>query len=82
MDNYPNPFSRSTTIPFELSRPMHVKLTVLDIVGRTVAELLDGKLSSGRHQVSWHTQGVATGLYFYRLEAEREFQTGAMVHGQ
>ena len=74
--NYPNPFAARTTIGFSLDRPTAVTLRVYDMLGRTVATLVDdARYPAGSHTVEWN--GVATsgrrlssGTYFYRLEAD------------
>jgi hypothetical protein len=67
----PNPFSRSTTLAFTLARTDFVSLTVHDLQGRTVATLLQGPKPSGRHEVVFHADGLASGEYFVRLQTSR-----------
>ena len=72
--NYPNPFSPPTTIAFSLEQPRLVRLTVYDVGGRMVRELVDGHVQSGRHSVTWDGndtggRSMASGTYFCRLEA-------------
>jgi len=66
--NYPNPFNPSTSIQFSLPSQSTVTLEVLDVLGRTVATLMDGPLGAGSHQVRWDAE-VASGVYFARLSA-------------
>ncbi len=67
--NYPNPFNPSTTIHFDLSKSSHVNLRVYDATGREVATLVNERLASGSYQTKWDGAGLASGVYFYRLEA-------------
>jgi hypothetical protein len=70
--NYPNPFSArgaSTNISFSLPVAAEVKLQVLDILGNEVATLINGRLAAGPHQVTFTPQQLASGVYFYRLQA-------------
>ncbi len=72
--NYPNPFNPTTTISFALPDTRRVKLAVYGIDGRRIAVLVDGTLPAGRHEVVWtgrddRGQPVATGAYFFRMEA-------------
>ncbi len=74
--NYPNPFrpNTDTEITFTLEDAGHAKLQVYDILGRRVATLVDGERSAGPSTVKWDGanedgQRVASGTYFYRLEA-------------
>lgn len=75
LQNYPNPFNPKTNIHYELPSDSEVTLTIFDITGRLVTELESGFREAGRHTVSWngrdrHHRPVATGLYFYKLEAK------------
>ncbi len=67
--NYPNPFSRSTTIPYHLASTADVELTIFDAIGRRVAVLVDAQQSGGSHRVTWDTTLMPSGAYFYRLKA-------------
>ncbi|MCX6835053.1 MAG: S8 family serine peptidase [candidate division Zixibacteria bacterium] len=74
--NYPNPFNPTTTIDFELPVSGNVQLRVFNMLGQTVRELQSGWLTAGTHQVEWDGlsdsgQDVASGVYFYRLTAEK-----------
>lgn len=71
--NYPNPFRETTTIAYTVVQPGPVNITVYDLLGRTVATLVDAPQPIGQHQVSWdgrnaHGQPLAAGTYFYRLQ--------------
>jgi hypothetical protein len=72
--NYPNPFNPSTEIRFGLPQQSDVTLTVFNIVGQIVATPVQGVRGAGYHNVVWDGTGesgsrVASGVYFYRLEA-------------
>jgi hypothetical protein len=67
--NYPNPFNPTTVILYDVPERSHVTLTVYDILGRTVAKLVDETQSAGRHNVVFNAKGLATGVYLYRLQA-------------
>jgi hypothetical protein len=68
--NYPNPFNPSTTINFNLPKTSKVTLKVFNILGKEVATLVSDKLSAGSHSYQWsQTEGMASGIYLYRLEA-------------
>lgn len=70
--NYPNPFNPVTTIPFELSESGSITLRVFDINGRLVRILAQGNHSAGAHQVRFDAEGLASGVYFVRLETSRD----------
>jgi hypothetical protein len=67
--NYPNPFNPTTTIAFELPRDSKVSLRVFDTRGRLVERVLDEVRPAGRHTVTFDGRGLASGLYFYRIDA-------------
>lgn len=72
--NRPNPFNPVTGIAFSLERPSRAVLRIFDTAGREVRTLVDGDLPAGPHSVSWdgrngRGEAVASGIYFYRLEA-------------
>ena len=69
LPNYPNPFVGVTLIPFSLAESAHVRLTVLDLLGRTVETLLDAVMSAGHHYVSFDGAALAPSLYYYRIQA-------------
>ncbi len=71
--NYPNPFNPETEIMYEVSTPEHVRILVFDLLGREIRTLLDRKQNIGVHSVTWDGKndrgaGVASGVYFYRME--------------
>jgi hypothetical protein len=77
--NYPNPFNPATRISFSLPRESRARLTVIDQAGRTVAVLTDGRQSAGLHEIQFDASGLASGTYFYRLEADGSSLTRRMV---
>ncbi len=78
--NYPNPFSTVTTIPFVLPFQDEVSLVIFDMLGREVAKVIDDvSLQSGRHAYTIDASQLAPGVYFYRLEAGEVTQTYQMI---
>jgi hypothetical protein len=67
--NYPNPFNPETEISFDLVENGLVNLAVYDLLGRNVATILDANLSAGHHRITFRSQDLPSGLYFYRLTA-------------
>jgi hypothetical protein len=67
--NYPNPFNPSTRIDFSLGKATNVKLTVYNILGQKVSTLVDNRMDAGLHTVTFDGKILASGVYFYRLEA-------------
>jgi hypothetical protein len=77
--NFPNPFNPVTTILFDLPSAAWVRLSVYDILGRTVAELLNEETEAGSHLVRFNAEGLASGTYLYRLEAGEFVETRKLV---
>jgi len=80
----PNPFGRSTRIRFALPAAERIRLTVHDLLGRTVATLAEGELAAGRHAVEWngrHARGtlMPSGVYWVRLSGETGVVTRKIV---
>ncbi|MCB2229730.1 T9SS type A sorting domain-containing protein [bacterium] len=68
--NYPNPFNPSTTISFSLPEAAHVTLTIYNTLGQEVDRLIDDVRSAGGYEIEWRAENrLASGVYFYRLEA-------------
>lgn len=72
--NYPNPFNPTTTIRFGLPVASTVTMRIYNLLGQQIATLLSGQFAAGVHQTIWDgrdSQGrlIASGVYFYRLEA-------------
>jgi hypothetical protein len=67
--NFPNPFNPETVIKFQLPKDSHVKLTVYDILGKNIATLVNEKKSAGYYDVQFNSSGLASGMYFYKIEA-------------
>lgn len=73
--NFPNPYSEETTVPFTLTNPSKVQLEIFDLAGRKVAEMNDANLGSGDHtwRINTKTLGIPTGNYIYQLQVENEY---------
>ncbi len=79
LSNYPNPFNPYTTISFELNteNTERTELTIYNLKGQKVIQLLNDQLSAGKHSIYWNgmdsnNKPVATGIYFYKLYAGKE----------
>ncbi|MCH8962493.1 MAG: T9SS type A sorting domain-containing protein, partial [Bacteroidetes bacterium] len=78
--NYPNPFTLSTTIRYRVPRTASVTLTVHDVLGRTVATLVDGQQAPGEHVAAFEAAALPNGVYLYRLQAEGRVINKTMIH--
>lgn len=67
--NYPNPFNPTTRIHYELPQDALVHLVVYDILGREVKTLVNETKIAGRYNVNFSTEGQASGVYFYSIQA-------------
>jgi len=67
--NYPNPFNPTTTFNYDIAKASVVKLEVFDVLGRKVAELVNGRKSPGSYSVRFDAGNLSSGLYIYRLQA-------------
>lgn len=77
--NYPNPFNPSTNIKFNLPKESKVKLTIYDAIGKEIAVLVDSRMTAGAHIVQWNAANLASGVYFYRVEADNFKMTNKML---
>ncbi len=82
--NYPNPFNPTTQIRYSLAHLTNVRLDVYNILGQHVATLVNGRQSSGIHEIQWNGRdasgaGVSSGVYIYRLQAGDFIQTRKML---
>jgi len=66
--NYPNPFNSTTHINYSIASAGVVILKIYNIRGQEVKTLVNGYQNSGEHNVSWTTEGLASGIYLYRLK--------------
>ncbi|MCH8033756.1 MAG: T9SS type A sorting domain-containing protein [Bacteroidetes bacterium] len=67
--NYPNPFNPVTKIKFSLAADSKVNLTVFDVLGQEVANLIRGNLAAGSHEIDFNASNINSGVYFYRIDA-------------
>jgi hypothetical protein len=82
--NYPNPFNAGTVISFALPEASHVKVSVFNVLGQTVRVLADEEMAAGMQRVSWdgrddNGSAAASGVYFYRITANRFTDTKKMT---
>jgi hypothetical protein len=76
--NYPNPFNPTTSINFDLPHSSKVNIKIFNVLGEEVTTLVNRNLSPGKYQYNWNANGLASGLYFYRMETEEFVETRKM----
>lgn len=77
--NYPNPFNPVTHIQYTLKEAAPVSLTVFNVIGQKVHRLEDSQKPAGTYIISWNADGMAGGIYYYRLKAGDEVITRKMT---
>ena len=82
--NYPNPFNPSTKISYQLGRGEFVKLSIFDLNGNLIKNILNNKVNAGRGHVYWDGknelgQNVSGGIYLYTIETPSFLKTKKMV---
>jgi hypothetical protein len=78
--NYPNPYNPSTTIEFALPKSEYVELKVYNLLGKEVTTLVSEKLNQGNHTYQFDGKNLASGVYYYRIEAGNFVQTRKMIY--
>ena len=84
--NYPNPFSAQTTIPYKLNKPLEASIKIYDVLGREVKSFSVERQTAGVHNILWDGKDnfgrrTAAGIYFYQLRASNETQVKKMIYG-
>ena len=77
--NYPNPFSGSTAIPYDLAQTSQVLIELYSITGERITTLVDELQSAGRHKVQFDAGHLASGIYLYRVTAGNRRRVGRIT---
>jgi len=75
----PNPFITTTNIKFKVTKPGFVSLKVFNAVGIEVASLVNEKKAAGEYSVEWNAAGLASGIYFCRMQAGLIIETRKLI---
>jgi hypothetical protein len=67
--NYPNPFNPSSTIKFSLPKNNLVRIDLYNTLGQRVKTILNKQMRAGQHEVEFKAQNLASGVYYYKIEA-------------
>jgi predicted GH43/DUF377 family glycosyl hydrolase len=79
LQNYPNPFNPNSEIRYQISEFRYVKLAVYDLLGREVAVLVNERKAPGSYEVRFDGSNLASGVYFYRMQAGDFVQTKRLI---
>lgn len=77
--NYPNPFNPSTKIQFGLPKASEVSVSIYNILGERVKDLVSQDLKAGFHETEFNNTSLSSGIYFYRIEAGEYVETRKMI---
>ena len=77
--NYPNPFNPTTTIHYAIKERASVEIVLYDILGREVEVLVNEEQDAGYYKIDFNASRLASGIYFYRLQAGSFVETKKMV---
>jgi len=76
---YPNPFTCSTTIEYELQQPATIEIAIYDYLGKQVAGFAPGSQGKGRHTFSWQLRMRQAGVYYCVLKTDYGMKTAKMI---
>ena len=79
LSNFPNPFNPTTTINYDIPTSSRVTLTIYDALGRRVQRLVDEPRQPGHYRVTFDASRLASGVYFYRLQAGTFSRVNKMI---
>src|SRR5205085_1195981 len=79
LKNYPNPFSRNTTVFYSLKEKAEVNVSVYSDLGIKVAELESGNKESGNHQLEWNAENLNSGVYFLEIKSAGNVVSRKMI---
>ena len=79
ISNFPNPFTNSTTIQYELSEKGYVELAIWNHLGQEVEKLFEGNKNAGRHQTVFDASKLPAGIYFCRFKTGNEMKTKKII---
>lgn len=77
--NYPNPFNPTTSITYSVSETGPVQISVYNVMGQKVADLVNEIKATGNYKVKWDATGQASGIYYYRLNTPEQVITRQMT---
>lgn len=79
LQNYPNPFNPETTIEFNLPNQDHVDISIYDVTGKLIRQLVDESMPAGSHHVRFNAENLASGVYIARLKTSNHVENIKMM---
>jgi PKD repeat protein len=79
LENYPNPFSGSTTINYSFNKPATIELSVVDLLGNKIAVIESGNKTAGNYSATWNAENVSEGMYLLQLKVDNKISTKKLV---
>ena len=79
MKNYPNPFSKTTTMFYSLKEQADVNISVYNNIGMKITELENSNQEAGNHQLEWNAENLNSGIYFLEIKSEGSTLSRKMI---
>ena len=79
MQSYPNPFTHSTTIGYYLPNTSFITISVYNIYGKEIEELVNEEKSQGQYEINFDGKYLTSGVYFYTLRSGGFIQSKKMI---
>jgi PKD repeat protein len=79
LENYPNPFSGSTTISYAITKDATVEITIMDLIGNKVASIETGKKSAGSYTAEWNAENLSSGMYLLQMKTDNQISTKKII---
>ena len=76
---FPNPFANETTVRFSLEEASNVSYTITDMAGKVIADVNEGNLTTGNHEITVNGSSLANGIYYFNLKTDNAQVTRKMV---
>ena len=76
---YPNPFNPVTTITYDIPMDCSIELSVYDLRGRLVKQLITGYVAAGYYEIQWNAGTASSGVYFLRLVSSEKAITRKII---
>jgi len=77
--NYPNPFNPLTRIKYQLTKSSQIALKIYNLAGQEIETLVNEFQPAGEYEITWQPEGLASGLYFYQIQAKGFSETKKLV---